>query len=387
MPFTAAGGNLKSTFITEYEIIDRYVGNQLWGWGNDGSGRLGDNATVNKSSPVQTVSAGTNWRNVNMGYTFAAGLKTDGTLWMWGANTTGQLGNNNVTAQSSPVQTVASINCWKQVSTGREQTIALRTNGTVWLWGTNTAGQLGTNTVANQSSPVQTVSAGTNWKQVSAGCGHSGAIKTDGTLWLWGSNAFGQLGNNTIASQSSPIQTISAGTDWKNVSVSSTRVAAIKTDGSLWLWGGNSTGELGNNAIIPRSSPVQTVSAGTNWVMVSNGVLHTAAIKTDGSLWLWGQGAAGKLGNNSTANQSSPVQTVSGGTNWKQVGINDSGAIGAAIKTDGTLWVWGLNATGQLGTNNVTSQSSPVQTISSGTSWKQVSSAAAQMAAVTFTEL
>lgn len=188
----------------------------------------------------------------------------------------------------------------------------------VWSWARNNFGQLGNNTTTVTSSPVQTISAGANWKLVSTGGYHTAAIKTDGTLWLWGSNA---IGDNTITARSSPVQTVSGGTNWKQVSCGITHTAAIKTDGTLWLWGSNGSGQLGDNTTASKSSPVQTISSGTNWKQVAPGRNHTAAIKTDGTLWLWGSGVAGGLGDNTSASKSSPVQTVAAGTNWKQVSI------------------------------------------------------------------
>ena len=174
---------------------------------------------------------------------------------------------------------------------------------------------------------MQTVSSGTNWKQVSAGDYHTGAIKTDGTLWMWGYNFNGELGTNDTSSRSSPIQTVAGGTNWKQVSCGgvSGHTGAIKTDGTLWLWGGNNNGQLGTNDTITRSSPIQTVSAGTNWKQVEcGGEYFTGAIKTDGTLWMWGAGGFGQLGTNITSSFSSPVQSVAGSANWKQVSAGQS---------------------------------------------------------------
>ena len=193
------------------------------------------------------------------------------------------------------------------------------------MWGRN-YGELGDNSTTSKSSPVQTVSGGTNWKLVAAGVGarHTTAIKTDGTLWTWGDNAFGQLGDNTVATKSSPIQTVSGGTNWKQVAVGYAHTAAIKTDGTLWTWGYNLDGQLGDNSTTRKSSPVQTVSGGTNWKLVTGGQYHTASIKTDGTLWIWGRNTNGQLGVNDITHRSSPVQTVAGGTNWKLVaGVGD----------------------------------------------------------------
>ena len=204
----------------------------------------------------------------------------------------------------------------------------------LWLWGANgVTGQLGDNTTITKSSPVQTVASGANWKQVSVKGNSCGAIKTDGTLWVWGGNNSlkGQLGDNTTTSRSSPVQTVAAGTNWKQVSFGQYYCGAIKTDGTLWMWGDGLYGKLGDNTNQPKSSPIQTVAAGTNWKQLSLGEYTTAAIKTDGTLWTWGFNYTGALGDNTTTNKSSPVQTVAGGTNWKQV---SSGQTTAAIRDD-----------------------------------------------------
>jgi len=352
----------------------------LWSWGAGNSGQLGNNATSDQSSPVQTVSAGTNWKQVSCGEIYTAAIKTDGTLWLWGRNSVGQLGSNNLTDRSSPVQTVSAGTNWKQVSGGRQHTAAIKTDGTLWLWGRNSVGQLGSNNLTDRSSPVQTVSAGSNWKQVSCGREHTAAIKTDGTLWAWGQNDYGELATNNVTDRSSPVQTVSGGNDWKLVSCGQYHTAAIKTDGTLWLWGRGQNGQLGNNSTTNRSSPVQTVAGGTNWKQVACSFQHTAAIKTDGTLWLWGSNTEGRLGDNSRTSRSSPVQTVSGGTNWKQVTCGD--AYTAATKTDGTLWLWGEADKGRLGNNSTTDRSSPVQTVAGGTNWKQVSASLENTATV-----
>jgi alpha-tubulin suppressor-like RCC1 family protein len=344
----------------------------LWSWGANGNGNLGNNTTVSTISPIQTISGGTNWKQVSAGLATTAGIKTDGTLWLWGQNTNfGFLGNNATVNRSSPVQTVSAGTNWKQVSISGFHVGAIKTDGTLWLWGGGGGGRLGNNSTINRSSPVQTVSAGTNWKQVSIGY-TSAAVKTDGTLWTWGSDAVGRLGDNNSINRSSPVQTVSSGTNWKQVSVGCSFTAAIKTDGTLWLWGSGFAGVFGNNTTIDRSSPVQTISSGNNWKEVSVGFVNTSAIKTDGTLWTWGSSTAGRLGNNETSiDRSSPVQTVSSGTNWKKVSVGYFHT--SAIKTDGTLWSWGCNTVyGRLGDNSNINKSSPVQTVSAGTDWRQV---------------
>ena len=376
----------KDYLISVYPSIGQQIGipPELWAWGQGTLGRLGDGSATNRSIPVTSSAGGTNWKQVSAGVEHTAAIKTDGTLWTWGRNYGGALGDNSTTNRNTPVTTFAGGTNWKQVSSGNAHTAAIKTDGTLWTWGYGAFGVLGNALTTNRSTPITTFSGGTNWKQVSAGgatC--TAAIKTDGTLWIWGRGTNGQLGNAvTTGSISTPVTTFAGGTNWKQVScngdtTANGHVAAIKTDGTLWTWGVGTSGQLGVNTTINRSTPVTTFAGGTNWKQVSCGGYHTAAIKTDGTLWTWGRnvnsigGALGQLGDNTTINRSTPVTTFAGGTNWKQVSGGKYHI--AAIKTDGTLWTWGSGGTGILGTNDTINRSTPVTTFAGGTNWKQVS--------------
>ncbi len=363
----------------------------LWTWGGANGGQLGINDSVtNRSTPITTLLGGTNWKQISGGsyagdsFGVVAAIKTDGTLWTWGNNDSGALGINDATDRSTPVTTFAGGTNWKQVSAGPRVCAAIKTDGTLWIWGDNNPGTgnvggfLGVNDITDRRTPVTTLLGGTNWKQVSCGgLGTTAAIKTDGTLWIWGSNNFGQLGINessVSSSRSTPVTTLLGGNNWKQVSVSngnSQFISAIKTDGTLWAWGLNTSGQLGVNNITTRSTPVTTLLGGTNWKSVACGDFYTVALKTDGTLWTWGDNSFGKLGVNDITDRNTPVTTLLGGTNWKSLikGYNVSGA----IKTDGTLWTWGLNAFGQLGVNDTTTRSTPVTTLLGGNNWKQAS--------------
>jgi alpha-tubulin suppressor-like RCC1 family protein len=389
--FFSPEGDLENYFVTEYWLIDQYVGDALWTWGAGTNGRLGNAAITNISTPVTTFAGGTNWKQVSGGGSHCAAIKTDGTLWTWGYGANGRLGNA-VTAGniSTPVTTFAGGTNWKQVDCGSVHTAAIKTDGTLWVWGGGTFGRLGNAvTTGNISTPVTTFTGGTNWKQVSAGYWHTAAIKTDGTLWVWGNGFYGKLGNNSTTNASTPVTTFAGGTNWKQVSCGGNNsgpghTAAIKTDGTLWTWGQGPRGQLGDNTGTTRSTPVTTFAGGTNWKQVSAGGVHTAAIKTDGTLWTWGYGNQGQLGNavltGAGVGRNTPVTTFTGGTNWKQVDCGLSHT--AAIKTDGTLWIWGLGTSAQLGNNSATSVSTPVTTFAGGTNWKQVSGGGTHTAAV-----
>ena len=212
-------------------------------------------------------------------------------------------------------------------------TSGLKTDGTLWMWGNNGYGQLGNGITVSNSSPVQI--AGTTWKQAaSLGTVHSASIKTDGTLWTWGNNDEGQLGSGAVSNRSSPVQTIAGGTNWKMVTCGFYHNVAIKTDGTLWAWGRNTNGQLGDSTTTQRNSPVQIV--GTNWKMVSCGRYHTSAVKTDGTLWTWGRNTSGQLGDGTTADKSSPVQIT--GNNWKKVSAGGTHTFGIYFYDAGNLY-------------------------------------------------
>lgn len=371
MPISFRNCDLDNAFLTEADLMNRFVGQELWVWGAGATGKLGNNSTASTtfSSPIQTISATTNWICVSSNdfSTHTAGLKSDGTLWTWGVGTGGVLGNTSVVTRSSPVQTTGSATNWRFASAGSAATGGLKTDGTLWMWGAGTNGVLGTNSTASSSFPVQVFGNATNWKSLRVSNGFALALKTDGTLWGWGSNTLGRLGDFSTINKSTPVQTVTGGTNWKDAKAGDSS-AALKTDGTLWLWGSGADGRLGNGATINASSPVQTVSISTTWKVTSASSNSPTAIKVDGTLWVWGSGVNGRLGNLSTTSVCSPVQTISGGTTWRAVsaGRNSMGA----IKVDGTLWMWGQGC--MLGDNTSIPKSSPIQTISGGVNWRSI---------------
>ncbi len=347
---------------------------RLWLWGDNRYGRLTGTNDGNRSSPVQ-LGADTNWGLISGGRYCTAGIKTDGTLWVWGSN---EIILERVN-RSSPVQVGSSTN-WSKVAAGDSSVYAIKTDGTLWSWGQNSYGNLGLNdrgNYARKSSPTQ-IGTDTNWSEISAGRFCVSAVKTNGTLWAWGINTFGQLGFNDITYRSSPVQ-VGSSTDWSKPVATGQCGFAIKTNGTLWSWGNNSSGQLGQGDVISRSSPTQ-VGASTNWSEMAATPHLTwtspyssvaAAIKTDGTLWTWAApNGYGALGLNDNTPRSSPTQ-VGSNTNWYKIAVSRFNMV--SIKTDNTLWVWGGNNNGQLGLNNrFDEKSSPTQ-IGSSTNWNLVS--------------
>ena len=248
-----------------------------------------------------------------------AAIKTDGTLWTWGHNNYGQLGQGNITNLSSPVQVGAGTN-WSEIAIGNFA-VAVKTDGTLYAWGYNGSGNLGVGDTTRLSSPVQ-IGALTTWSKITIGAAHCLALKTDGTLWAWGSSFNGQLGQGNTTNYSSPVQ-VGALTTWSKVGAApSNGSAALNTSGQLFTWGRNSEGQLGLGDTTQRNSPVQ-VGALTNWAKIEGGSNCFAAIKTDGTLWGWGSNNNGQLGQgNTTTPINSPVQ-VGALTNWLKVAISN----------------------------------------------------------------
>ena len=317
----AGGTNWKSVACGFNHTLAIKTDGTLWGWGRNLDVQLGLNTGgATRSTPVTTFAGGNNWKSVAGGNNFTAAIKTDGTLWTWGVNSNGQLGINNSDFKQTPVTTFAGQTNWKQVSCGENYAAAVKTDGTRWTWGKNDNGQLGTNDTTLRRTPVTTFAGGTDWKSVACGTYFTtAAIKTDGSLWVWGRNNFAQLGTNDTNTRTTPVTTFAGGNTWKQVSSGEYNVAAIKTDGSLWTWGYGIYGTNGNNTNQNRSTPVTTFTGGTNWKSVACGRTHILAIKTDGTLWGWGRGDEGQLGDNTTTSRSTPVVTFTGGNNWKSV--------------------------------------------------------------------
>ena len=343
--FTVTATNIYGTSISSSasNSVTPALVAQLWSWGQNNKGQLGLGNTTQTSSPQQ-IGALTNWLQTAAGQNWALAVKQDGTLWAWGNNSEGQLGQGNTAYRSSPVQ-IGSGTTWAYAAAGFTNCFAVKTDGTIWSWGYGDFGSLGRG-VSSQfaSSPVQ-IGGLTNWLYVAAGYGGVGAIKTDGTLWTWGRGQDGITGQGNTTNLSSPKQ-VGSLTNWSKISNGKYNMFAVKTDGTMWAWGSNDQGALGvNSATATFSSPVQ-IGTLTTWVSVAAGLGMGAAIKSDNTLWGWGDGALGRNGIIGGADYSSP-KLLKSTVNWSSVSENN--ANGLAISTTGNLYSWGSSSNGQLG--------------------------------------
>jgi alpha-tubulin suppressor-like RCC1 family protein len=372
--------NFTGTYVTATNVggavtvdIDPPPVYTAWSWGCNANYQLGELTQNDKSSPVSLVNGFCNWSKVSAGGKSSHAIRQDGTAWGWGYNNVGQLGDGTVAQRSSFVSVVGGFTDWCQISAGYNHVLAVRTNGTAWAWGCGYKGILGDDTTVSKSSPVSVVGGFTDWCQVSAGRYLSVGVRQNGSAWAWGANFKGGLGDNTTVSRSSPVSVVGGFTDWCQIDADNRIFSiAVRQNGTIWTWGGNYYGFLGDNTIVSRSSPGSVVGGFTDWCQVSAGAYTSLGLRTNGTAWTWGRNdTVGRLGDGTTVDKSSPVSVVGGYTDWCQVSAGQQR--GLALRTNGTAWTWGQNAVGRLGDGTTVNRSSPVSVAGGCTDWLQVS--------------
>jgi alpha-tubulin suppressor-like RCC1 family protein len=340
-------------------------GNTLWCWGAGRSGALGTGHTAEQDEPQQITRPTAGWASVTLGLSDGCATRSDGTLWCWGYNGYGELGIGTTTSVSRPHQVaIPASTGWTSVTAGVYHTCATRSDATLWCWGYNGVGQLGTGTTTSQDQPQQvTTPAGTGWASVSAGGSTTCATRSDGTLWCWGFNNNGELGIGTTTSQDQPRQvTTPVAGGWTSVTAGA-QTCATRSDTTLWCWGWNGFGQLGIGTTTDQDQPQQvTTPASTGWTRVTAGGAHTCATRTH-ALWCWGWNGYGQLGNGTYADQARPRRVfLPTTTGWTLMALGEAHT--CATHTGHTLWCWGFNSYGQLGIGTTTSQNLPQQVTS-----------------------
>lgn len=375
---TTLSQSLSDRFYKYSEIREIYRNqtNQVHGFGYNDVGQLGTNNVSITDVPLSTpVTIPANWIQIATGgYSYSIGIRSDGTLWSWGFNSEGELGQNNLIHRSSPTQIGTSR--WSQIVAANYHNLAIRSDGTLWGWGGNDCGQLGQNNIDNRSSPVQ-IGTDNSWVMISANANSSFALRNDGALFAWGLNASGQLGLNDIIDRSSPVQ---VGTSsWSMVNTGGTTTYAIRSDNTLWGWGLNDGWQVGDTTQTYRSSPVQlTADNGVvSFTQIAGGDKHGLALDNKGWLYAWGSNNVGCLGLGSVGpgmtyrSRPTLISTNAGFSKVFAVNFNSAG-----LKADGTVWWWGSSS----GYSSPSYRSSPVQL--SSTRYRTLSLQAYHMLAI-----
>jgi alpha-tubulin suppressor-like RCC1 family protein len=289
-------------------------------------------------------------------------VKDDGSVWAWGNNSNGQLGDGSTTQKNTPVQ-VSVLSSIRSVAAGSSHTAAMKSDGTVWTWGNNANGQLGNGLTVDSATPAL-ISVLSSMTAIAAGSGHTVALKNDGTVWAWGNNINGQLGDGSTTQRNTPVQ-VGGLASVTAIAAGSGHTVALKNDGTVWAWGNNSNGQLGNGLTVDSATPVQVsgLSNVTMMTAIAAGLGHTVALRSDGTVWTWGLNGKGQLGNGLTTDSATPVQvgTLSDVTDIA-AGYEGSVALKGVLTGDGTVWTWGSNVYGQLGNGLTVDSATPVRT-------------------------
>ncbi|MFH0796212.1 MAG: choice-of-anchor D domain-containing protein [Candidatus Omnitrophota bacterium] len=386
-----AGGRKHTIALKDDSGVDTTV----WTWGWDFYGQLGDGTGSDSiNTPVQVKGAGgidylTNITAIAGGADHTIALKNDGTVWTWGDNDYGELGDDTNTDTNIPVQAgIGYLTGITKIAGGYDHTIALKDADTVWTWGRNDCGELGDGTNINANTPVQVKGAGgiddlTNITAIAGGENHTVALKDASgvdstTVWTWGKNNRGQLGDGTNTdSSNTPVQVKGAGgidylINITAIAGGADHTMALKDDGTVWTWGGNDCGQLGDGTNTDTNVPVQVKGEFgedflTDIIAIAGGGDHTIALKDDGTVWTWGWDFYGQLGDGTESDSiNTPVQVKGAGgidylTNITAIAGGADHTM--ALKDDGTVWTWGGNDCGQLGDGTNTDTNVPVQVV------------------------
>jgi alpha-tubulin suppressor-like RCC1 family protein len=334
----------------------------VWCWGGNDSGALGDGTTDDRNVPVQVpsltgitaVSGGGGYYYTN---DYSVALGNDGTVWTWGDNTYGELGNGNTTESDVPYHVSDLSGISSVIADKGDHTLALKGDGTVWTWGNNDYGQLGNGTTTESHVPGP-ISSLTGIVSLSSGLDEIVALKNDGTLYGWGYNGDDSelAAGGSAATQTATPATVSNLSGITAIAAAKSHYLALKSDGTVWTWDDTTPGEISNGTTITGSSSAIQVSGLSGITQVACGTYFNMVLKSDGTVWAWGQNANGELGDGSTTDSQTPEEVyTSSGPLSGITAITCTGSFGMALKSDGTVWTWGANGSGQLGNGNTTS--------------------------------
>ena len=343
----------------------------LWAWGRNDFGQLGDATRITPRTLPGRVGIANDWADISSSGSHTFAIKVDGSLWAWGDAQQSILLGEEGERQLFPPTRIGDANDWMMVATGGAHAAALKTDGSLWSWGRSR--YLGDGTTSLRKVPTR-VGDSSDWSQVSCGAGHTMAIKTNGSLWGWGSNNSGQIGDGTIRQDRILPIKIGISNDWLAVRAIDTLTIALRADGSLRAWGrgalGNGTKYISRGGIVP--SPIQ-VGSSSDWVSVRVAGERNLALKGDGSLWTWGASAffSGNnfLGDGSGDPQSEPVQ-IGIDNEWRTIAVGQYSS--AALTVSGHLWAWGQILPALLEGDRWRSSPVPLQIEHEGRGWKAV---------------
>ncbi len=352
----------------------RKTNGSLYCWGDNRFAELGTGDTVKRPIPervntfAEAVSkiylpSGEGDITTDVGV-FGCAILTDSSLWCWGDNRFGQLGLGSTEPQLLPTAVLDLPSNIAKAAIGSGHSCAETVSGDLYCWGRNQTGQLGLGNMDAQMRPVQVPLHGFTVDKLSAGGGYSCVRAPEGTLWCWGANQYGQLGLGDTTLRTQPIQVSALGTNVGRFSTGATHSCAITQDGTVWCWGDNRYGQLGVGDLQQRSTPTQIDPTSLGSVtQVLLGGRHSCALKENGSLWCWGENRFGQLGTGDVDSRLTPVQVAPLILGSDVTVAYAGGAHTCAIKSDGSVYCWGNNQYGQLGVVSVRVSTEPLRVL------------------------
>jgi alpha-tubulin suppressor-like RCC1 family protein len=327
---------------------------KIWGWGDNSFGQLGDNSTTNRFSPVSISGVNKTFCNIYTGDNHSVGIDKNGKAWGWGSNSFGRLGDNTTASKSTPVAVAGVTKTFCNISAGLDHSNSIDKNGKIWSWGNNALGQLGDNSITSKNTPISVVGVNKTFCKIVAGQSFSGSIDKNGRVWTWGNNSVGQLGNNSITSERTPVSILGVVKTFCFISMpqyatntNAYRTSSIDKDGKIWSWGGNNNGVLGDNSGVSKRTPVLIAGVTKTFCKISCGGLHSLAIDKYGKIWSWGNNTYGQLGDGTITQRNTPVSIIGTTKTFCEITAGLLHSIG--IDKNGTLWTWGQSTSGQIG--------------------------------------
>ena len=333
----------------------------VWAWGFNRSGQLGDGSKIEKDAPVQILPPDSGVIQVAAGKIYTLALKADGSVWAWGNNAWGQMADGTSTDRLTPTQVLPPGSGAIKIATGKDFAFALKKDGSVWGWGTNDSRQLGPARKDKLGepeyylrTPIEIMAAGSGVIELATGDRHALALKANGSVWAWGNNERGQLGNGAAGeSKWPPVQALPSGSGVIALAAGGRSSYAVKKDGSVWAWGSNNFGQLGDNTLVDHFAPQRILPAGSGVMAIAAGIFHTLILKKNGSVWAWGANNAGQIGDGTAwtresvklhdldgvPKQLSQFQALPPGSGVITLSAQHSQSL--ALKADGSILEWG----------------------------------------------
>jgi len=340
---------------SEYNILIK--NGQAWGWGYNTQGQIGDNTVTSRRTPVSILGTIKTFCKIGTGVATSIVIDKNGQIWGWGFNYYGNIGDNTTTQRNTPVSILGAKKTFCSIDSS-QHTIGIDKNGLVWGWGYNGYGQLGNNSVTNKITPVSILGVKKTFCSITTGQNHTMGIDNTGLVWGWGWNGYGQLGDNSKISKRTPVSILGAKKTFCSVVSGYGHSLGIDNTGLVWGWGYNGKGQLGDNSTVSKCTPVSILGAKKTFCVITSGDVHTIGIDKNGQVWCWGSNVNGQLGDNTIVQRNTPVSILGSKKTFCKISGQQHTL---AIDKNGQLWSWGNNNKGELGDNTINKKCTPIR--------------------------